>query len=91
MERQILQIVKVRTYATVKKPFHLYSLASQVSALAALGSLPFGKATHASVVLRSILGFTRLTDASPLTLVNPQEHRAFLPFFNTHNLSIILT
>ena len=38
--------------------------------------------------LRSILGFTRLTDASPLTLVNPQEHRAFLPFFGTHNLSM---
>ena len=29
---------------------NLYSLASQVSALATLGSLPFGKATHASVV-----------------------------------------
>ncbi len=42
-----------------RKSFHLYSLASQVSALATLGSLPFGKATHASVVLPSILGFLR--------------------------------
>ena len=29
---------------------NMYSLASQVSALATLSSLPFGKATHASVV-----------------------------------------
>ena len=32
---------------------------ANVSALTAFGSLPFGKATHASVVLRSMLGFLR--------------------------------
>ena len=70
---------------------------ANVSALTAFGSLPFGKATHASVVLRSMLGFLRTcvrlyadasksaTDRVPKNVFEENflgcSHRAFIPFF----------
>ena len=76
-----ISFLRIRANATEKGFALLYSLASQVSALATLGSLPFGKATHASVVLRSMSVSASTRGHKSATFAETQQHRAFLPFF----------